>query len=123
MSAEATDTGTLEDYYRLDETLSDDERELRDRVREFGDREIPPIVNDYRERADFPFELVPKLAELNVAGTTIQGYGCPGLSRLGAGVVSRSWPAPTAASTPSWATRPSSTGPSGGSATRPSPTP
>jgi glutaryl-CoA dehydrogenase len=92
MSAEATENDRLaavDDYYLLDETLSEDERELRDRVREFGDREVLPIVNDYWERADFPFELVPKLAELNVVGTTIQGYGCPGMSRLAAGVVAR----------------------------------
>lgn len=92
MSAEAAENehvAAVADYYLLDETLSEDERELRDRVREFGDREILPIVNDYWERADFPFELVPKLAELNVAGTTIQGHGCPGMSRLGAGIVAR----------------------------------
>jgi glutaryl-CoA dehydrogenase len=84
-----SETTDRSDYYLLDEMLSDEERELRDRVREFGDREVLTIVNDYWERAEFPFELVPKLAELNVAGTTIQGYGCPGLSRLGAGVVAR----------------------------------
>jgi glutaryl-CoA dehydrogenase len=92
MSAETTENErvtAVEDYYLLDATLSEDERDLGDRVREFGDREVLPIVNDYWERAEFPFELVPKLAGLNVAGTTIQGYGCPGLSRLGAGVVAR----------------------------------
>ena len=92
MSAKATENEhdpAVDDYYLLDETLSADERELRDRVREFCDREILPIINDYWERAEFPFELVPKLAELNVAGTTIEGYGCPGMSRLGAGVVAR----------------------------------
>lgn len=89
MSDESEEARSVDDYYLLDETLSEDERELRDRVREFGDREVLPIVNDYWERADFPFELVPKLAALNVAGTTIQGHGCPGLSRLGAGIVAR----------------------------------
>ena len=78
-----------EDYYLLDETLSEEERAIRDRVRSFGEREVLPIINDYWERAEFPFELVPKLAELNVAGTTIQGHGCPGMSRLGAGIVAR----------------------------------
>lgn len=92
MSAKATEHGrvvAIDDCYLLDETLSADERELRDRVREFCDREILPTINDYWERAAFPFELVPKLAALNVAGTTIEGYGCPGMSRLGAGVVAR----------------------------------
>ncbi len=78
-----------QDYYLLDETLSDQERAIRDRVRAFGDREVLPIINDYWEKAQFPFELVPKLAELGVAGTTIEGNGCPGMSRLGAGVVAR----------------------------------
>ena len=77
------------DYFRLDDTLSDDERALRDRVRAFADDEVLPIINDYWERAEFPFELVPKLAELGIAGTVISGYGCPGMTALGAGVVAR----------------------------------
>ncbi len=97
MSPEAThqrDAGPAqrpapEDYYRLDETLSEAERAIRDRVRAFADREVLPIINDYWERAEFPFELVPKLAELGIAGTSIEGYGCPGMSRLGAGIVAR----------------------------------
>jgi glutaryl-CoA dehydrogenase len=91
VSTKATRAGNAaaSDYYLLDQTLSQDERALRDKVREFCDREVLPIINDYWERADFPFELVPKLAELQVVGTTIQGHGCPGMSRLGAGVVAR----------------------------------
>ena len=77
------------DYYRLDEQLTDAERAIRDRVRAFGEHEVIPVINDYWERAEFPFELVPKLAELGVAGTTIDGYGCPGMSRLAAGIVGR----------------------------------
>ena len=77
------------DYYRLDEQLTDAERAIRDRVRAFGEHEVLPVINDYWERAEFPFELIPKLAELGVAGTTIDGYGCPGMSRLAAGIVGR----------------------------------
>ena len=83
------DVAPTEDYYLLDETLSKQERAIRDRVRAFADREVLPIINDYWEKAQFPFELVPKLADLGVAGTTIEGYGCPAMSRLGAGVVAR----------------------------------
>lgn len=77
------------DYYRLDDRLSDDERNLRDRVRAFADDEVLPIINGYWERAEFPFELVGKIAELGIAGTVISGHGCPGMSALGAGVVAR----------------------------------
>jgi glutaryl-CoA dehydrogenase len=79
----------IDDYYLLDEILSEEERAIRDRVRAFGDREVLPIINDYWERAEFPFELIPKLAELGIAGTTIEGHGCPAMSHLGAGVVAR----------------------------------
>jgi glutaryl-CoA dehydrogenase len=75
------------DYYLLGDLLNDDEREIRDRVRSFVDAEVLPIINDYWERADFPFELVPKLAKLGIVGGAIEGYGCPGLSRLAQGMV------------------------------------
>jgi glutaryl-CoA dehydrogenase len=85
----SAELGSAEDYYLLDETLSEQELAIRDRVRAFADREVLPIINDYWEKAQFPFELVPKLAALGVAGTTIEGYGCPAMSRLGAGLVAR----------------------------------
>jgi glutaryl-CoA dehydrogenase len=76
------------DLYDTEALLSPAEREVRDRVRRFCDREVRPVINGYWERAEFPFPLVPKLAELGVCGGTIQGHGCPGLSPLGAGLVS-----------------------------------
>ncbi len=75
------------DYYLIEELLTDEEREIRDKVRAFADREVIPIVNDYWDKAQFPFELVPKVAELNIAGTAIQGYGCPGMSQIASGLV------------------------------------
>ena len=75
------------DYYLIEELLTNEERKLRNKVRSFADREVIPIINDYWNKEAFPFELVPKIAELGIAGTTIQGYGCPGLSHLAAGMV------------------------------------
>ncbi|KAD3632986.1 acyl-CoA dehydrogenase [Arthrobacter yangruifuii] len=72
------------DLYLLDDLLDDQARDVRDRVRGFVDRDLLPVINDYWERAEFPFELVPRLAALNIAGGTITGYGCPGLSRIAA---------------------------------------
>ncbi|MBA2682350.1 MAG: acyl-CoA dehydrogenase family protein, partial [Ktedonobacteraceae bacterium] len=75
------------DYYLMDELLTDEERAVRDRVHDFCDREVIPIINDYWERAEFPFELIPKLAQLNIAGGSIKGYGCPGFSDIAAGLI------------------------------------
>jgi glutaryl-CoA dehydrogenase len=85
----AGEPASAHDYYLLDDTLSEQERAIRDRVRAFADREVLPIINNYWETAQFPFELVPKLAELGIAGATIEGHGCPAMSHLGAGVVTR----------------------------------
>jgi glutaryl-CoA dehydrogenase len=87
MTYMAADQDLAVDFYRVDDLLEPREREMRDRVRGFCDKEVVPIINDYWERAEFPSELVPKLAELGIAGGTIQGYGCPGMSPLATGLV------------------------------------
>jgi glutaryl-CoA dehydrogenase len=75
------------DYYLIEELLTDEEREIRDRVRAFADREVIPIINEYWNKEQFPFELVPKVAELGIAGGPIEGYGCPGMSHVAAGLM------------------------------------
>jgi glutaryl-CoA dehydrogenase len=75
------------DFYLMDELLTAEERGIRDKVRVFSDEEVIPIINDYWERAEFPFELVPKLAALNIAGGSIAGYGCPGMSAVASGLM------------------------------------
>ncbi|PJF30263.1 MAG: acyl-CoA dehydrogenase [Candidatus Thermofonsia Clade 1 bacterium] len=82
-------TATLSavDFYRLDDLLTPEEREVRYLVRDFMAREVEPIINSYWERAEFPFEIIPKLAALNLAGATIKGYGCRGLSQVAMGVM------------------------------------
>ena len=75
------------DFYQFDTLLTPKEREVRDRVREFVNREVIPIITPYWERGDFPFEIIPRMAELNICGGTINGYGCPGMSAVAAGLV------------------------------------
>lgn len=77
----------LVDFYLMDELLTEEERSVRDKVRAFCDTEVTPIINDYWERAKFPFELIPKLAVLNIAGGSIKGYGCPGMSNVAGGLI------------------------------------
>jgi glutaryl-CoA dehydrogenase len=75
------------DYYLLNDLLDDEQRALRRKVRDFMDQEVNPVINPYWERAEFPFELVPKLAQLGISGFQISGYGCPGLSNVTTGIV------------------------------------
>ncbi|MET3948230.1 glutaryl-CoA dehydrogenase [Arthrobacter sp. UYCu512] len=85
MTPEPAAQGT--DFYLLDDFLTAEDRALRLKVRSFVDKDLLPVINGYWERAEFPFELIPKLAALGIVGTTITGFGCPGLSRLAAGIV------------------------------------
>ncbi|MGD0474979.1 MAG: acyl-CoA dehydrogenase family protein [Candidatus Velthaea sp.] len=77
------------DYYFIDDLLKAEERDVRDRVRQWVDREVIPIAARYWDRAEFPFELIPKFRELGLTGGPIRGYGCPGLSLVAAGLVSQ----------------------------------
>jgi len=79
------------DLYLSDELLTEEELRIRDGLHDFCAREVTPVINDYWERAEFPFELVPKIAELGLAGGVIQGHGCPGMSATAAGLVSMEW--------------------------------
>lgn len=75
------------DFYELHLRLSDEDRAIQLKVREFMEREIQPIVNHYWLHDEFPFEVIPKFAELNLCGVTYKGYGCPGKSFLMEGII------------------------------------
>ena len=75
------------DYYLMKDQLTEDELGLLYKVRQFAEAEILPVASSYWERDEFPFELVPKLAELNIVGDTMAGYGTTPMSAVGAGLV------------------------------------
>jgi glutaryl-CoA dehydrogenase len=76
------------DYFLMKEQLTPEEDKILSDVREFGEREILPIVNSYWERGEFPFELVPKIAALNIVGDhNMRVHGCRPMTAVGAGLV------------------------------------
>ncbi|KAJ4704412.1 Acyl-coenzyme A oxidase 4, peroxisomal [Melia azedarach] len=74
------------DYYQFDDLLTSEELAVRNKVRECMEKEIAPIMPKYWEKAEFPFHVIPKFAALCIAGGTIKGYGCPGLSITGTAI-------------------------------------
>ena len=74
------------DLLGVDGLLTEEEREVREHVRAFSDTEVIPIMAECWEKGEFPFHLVPKLTELGICGDTVEGYGCAGLSAVGAGL-------------------------------------
>jgi glutaryl-CoA dehydrogenase len=75
------------DYFRIGDQLTADERDYWRRTRDFVDDEVLPVINGYWERAEFPWPLIEKLAKLGVVGDGIDGYGCPAMSPIAAGLV------------------------------------
>ncbi len=80
-------TAPSPDFYLLDELLDPEDIAIRDRVRAFCEQEVNPRINEFWDRAEFPFEIVAKLAGVGIVGGTIEGYGCPGMSNVAAGLV------------------------------------
>ena len=75
------------DFFHVGELLDEREREVLRRVREYCDTQVAPVANGYWERAEFPVPLIEGYRKLEVAGGTLSGHGCPGLSPLAEGMV------------------------------------
>ncbi|MVZ66924.1 acyl-CoA dehydrogenase [Sphingobacterium sp. DK4209] len=75
------------DFYDTSAKLSPEDRALQLKVRAFLEAEVKPIVNKYWLHDEFPFEIIPKLAELNVCGYVYEGYGCAGGTSLMDGII------------------------------------
>jgi glutaryl-CoA dehydrogenase len=75
------------DYYAIEPLLSEEERMVRDAVREWVEAEFLPVVTEHHRAGTFPMELVPKLGEMGVFGATLKGYGCAGLNNVAYGLI------------------------------------
>jgi glutaryl-CoA dehydrogenase len=70
------------DFYRIADLLDPKERAVAQRVREFMEAEVAPIIEDYWARDKFPFEIIPKIAGVGIGGIGYEGYGAAGGSML-----------------------------------------
>ena len=77
------------DLLDLDSQLTEDERQVRDTVRDFVEREALPAVSDHFREGTFPMHLVPGLADLGIFGALIEGYGCAGVGPIAYGLINR----------------------------------
>ncbi|MBS4044225.1 MAG: acyl-CoA dehydrogenase family protein [Chitinophagaceae bacterium] len=76
------------DYYLVDELLTDEQKLIRDTVRNYVKKEISPIIEDYAERAEFPQQIVKQMGDLGCFGPTLPvEYGCGGLDYISYGLM------------------------------------
>jgi glutaryl-CoA dehydrogenase len=83
----ARPTALSGDFYDIGGSLDEADRTLVANVRAFADEHVAPIINEYWSRAEFPFQLIPKIGALGIGGLGYHGYGCAGRSNVVAGFV------------------------------------
>jgi glutaryl-CoA dehydrogenase len=74
------------DFLDIDHLLSDEERMIRDTVRQFVADRVLPNVGDWFEEGTIPRELAPELGRLGLLGMHLTGYGCAGASATAYGL-------------------------------------
>lgn len=77
------------DFLHLDDNhYSDEERMVRDSVRDWVSREfLPKLTEHVRQDGSFPMELVSQIAELGMFGANLKGYGCAGMNNVSYGLL------------------------------------
>ena len=73
------------DFYDVDSLLTEDERMVKRSVRQFVDKKILPVIEKHYREATFPDELIPEFGALGLLGSTLTGYGCPGMNPIAYG--------------------------------------
>jgi glutaryl-CoA dehydrogenase len=74
------------DFLAIDALLDDEERAIRDTVRQFVRDRIVPEVGEWFEQGILPQELVKEVARLGLFGMHLEGYGLPGASAVAYGL-------------------------------------
>jgi glutaryl-CoA dehydrogenase len=74
------------DFLALDALLSEEERAIRDTVRQFVREQVIPEVGDWFEQGILPREMITELAKLGLFGMHLEGYGLPGASAVAYGL-------------------------------------
>jgi len=76
------------DYYDVESLLSEEERMIRDTVRQWVHEKVLPIIEEAYIERRFPRELIPEMAELGFFGANLpETYGCAGLGNVAYGLI------------------------------------
>ena len=76
------------DYFHMDELLTEEHKLIRDAAREWVKRSISPIIEEACQKAEFPKQILPGLAEIGAFGPYIPTeYGGAGLDNISYGLI------------------------------------
>jgi glutaryl-CoA dehydrogenase len=74
------------DALGIEALYSEEERLIRDTVREFVRERIMPGIEEWFEQGHFPKEIIPELGKLGLLGMHLEGYGCAGTNSVSYGI-------------------------------------
>jgi glutaryl-CoA dehydrogenase len=78
------------DFFDVDSLLSEEERMIRDTIREWVDDRVMPIIQDAYINRRFPRELIPEMGELGILGPNLpEKYGCAELNNVAYGLINQ----------------------------------
>ena len=76
------------DFYNLDALLSDEERMIRDTVRDWVEERVMPVIGEAYIERRFPRDLISEMGELGVLGANLpEKYGCAELNNVAYGII------------------------------------
>ena len=76
------------DYFKLDELLTEEHKLIRDAAREWIKKEVSPLIEEACQKAVFPKNILPGLAEIGAFGPYIPvEYGGAGLDNISYGLI------------------------------------
>jgi glutaryl-CoA dehydrogenase len=78
-----------DDYLDLDGQLTEEERAIRDTVRDFAQAELAPEIAGWYENGTLPSDLGRVFGKLGLLGMHLTGYGCVGSSATAYGIACR----------------------------------
>lgn len=76
------------DFYLLDDLLTEEQKLIRESIRDFVNVEISPNIEEWFEKNHFPLEIVKKMGSTGIFGPTVsQEYGGGGLDNISYGLI------------------------------------
>ena len=78
-----------EDPFHLNDQLTEEEILVKDTAASYASNKLAPRVIDSFRKEQTHREIFNEMGELGLLGSTIEGYGCPGVSYVGYGLIAR----------------------------------
>jgi glutaryl-CoA dehydrogenase len=78
-----------EDIFKFEDQLTEEERMIRDNVRDYCQKSLMPRILESNRNETFHPEIFKEMGELGILGATIKGYGCAGINYVSYGLITR----------------------------------